>query len=58
MEQVMRLAFAERFRAWMLAHREAFRAWVKRNIVDDDPYDDESHAATRYVDPDPVERAR
>jgi len=30
------------------------KAWwpgfVKRNIVDDDPYDDESHAITRYRD--------
>lgn len=30
--------------------RNAVRAWVKRHIVDADPYDDESHAATRYKD--------
>jgi hypothetical protein len=28
----------------------ACRAWIKRHIVDEDPYDDESHASTRYKD--------
>lgn len=34
--------------------RARIKAWwpgfVKRNIVDDDPYQDESHAGTRYAD--------
>jgi len=37
------------------------KAWwpgfVKRNIVDDDPYDDESHAATRYRHDDYIDWA-
>ena len=33
----------KRFKAW-------WPGFVKRNIVDDDPYQDESHARTRYPD--------
>lgn len=28
--------------------KDRFKDWVNRNIVDDCPYDDEMHAATRY----------
>ena len=30
------------------ALRDRLRAWVRRNIIDQDPCDDESHSATRY----------
>jgi len=29
-------------------HPEAWKAWVKRNIVDEDPYDHEDHSIGRY----------
>lgn len=29
-------------------HHDAWVAWVKRNIVDDDPYDHEDHSINRY----------
>lgn len=34
------------------------REWVKRNIVDDDPYENETHSAARYSTLDEVNARR
>ena len=37
------------FHVWRETLRSRIRRWWKANVDDDDPWDDESHAAPRYA---------
>lgn len=44
--------------AWVFGYKadhERVKAFIKRHIVDDDPYQDEGHSATRYAQDDYID---